>query len=254
LNRSWTVPVIASILILGLFPLNDAFAAVFTDSFSVAAQGIFPTGLEFSADGLTMFVVGGSSENVNEYACGSAFDVSTCSFTDSFSVAAQGTVPWGLAFSADGLTMFVVSSGNDNVNEYACGSAFDVSTCSFTDSFSVAAQDTVPNGLAFSADGLTMFVVGGLGSDVNEYACGSAFDVSTCSFTDSFSVAAQGSGPNGVEFSTDGLTMFMTNRNIADVQEYACGSAFDVSTCTFTESFSVNAQEGDPNDVAFSRV
>ena len=40
------------------------------------------------------------------------------------------------------------------------GATFDVSTAAFTDSFSVGAQDTSPAGLAFSADGARMFVVG----------------------------------------------------------------------------------------------
>jgi len=205
----WAVPVLVSILILGLFPLNNTFAAVFIDSFDVSAQDITPTGLAFSADGLTMFVVGVTSDDVHEYACGGAFDVSTCAFIDSFSVAAQETAPLGVAFSADGLTMFVVGSVGDDVNEYACGGAFDVSTCAFTDSFSIAAQETDPHGVAFSADGLTMFVVGVIGNDVNEYACGAAFDVSTCVVDAGapFSVAAQETGPTGLAFSADGLTM-----------------------------------------------
>jgi len=75
--------------------------------------------------------------------------------------------------------MFVVGSVGDDVYEYACGGAFDVSTCAFTDSFDVSAQEPNPHGVAFSADGLTMFVVGGGGGDVHEYALGTAFDVSS---------------------------------------------------------------------------
>jgi len=61
---------------------------------------------------------------------------------------------------------------------------------SFVDSFSVAAQDTAPSDVAFSSDGTKMFVLGNDGDAVNEYTLTTAFDVSTASFVDSFSVAA----------------------------------------------------------------
>ena len=82
--------------------------------------------------------------------------------------------------------MFVVGSAGDDVNEYALTTGFDVSTASFVDSFSVTAQETLPQGIAFNNDGTKMFVIGGAGDDVNEYALTTGFDVSTASFVDEF--------------------------------------------------------------------
>jgi hypothetical protein len=76
--------------------------------------------------------------------------------------------------------MFVVGYTGDAVYEYALTTGFDVSTASFTDSFSVATQETIPRGLAFNTDGSKMFIVGSSGDDVNEYAVGSF--VSTSGF------------------------------------------------------------------------
>jgi hypothetical protein len=42
---------------------------------------------------------------------------------------------------------------SDAVSEYSLSIAFDISTAFFVDSFSVAAQDGLPTGLAFSTDG-----------------------------------------------------------------------------------------------------
>jgi hypothetical protein len=42
--------------------------------------------------------------------------------------------------------MFVVGSSGDDVNEYALSTGFDVSTASFTDAFSISAQETNPTG------------------------------------------------------------------------------------------------------------
>jgi hypothetical protein len=71
-------------------------------------------------------VVGGAGEDVNEYACTTGFDVSSCGFTDAFSVAAQETFPEGLAFNTDGTKMFVVGADGDDVNEYTLSVAFDL--------------------------------------------------------------------------------------------------------------------------------
>jgi hypothetical protein len=69
--------------------------------------------------------------------------------------------------------MFVVDT--PNVHEYAC-TAFDVSTCSFTDAILISAQSAYATGLAFNTDGTKMFVTGTAGEDVDEYTLEVGFD------------------------------------------------------------------------------
>jgi hypothetical protein len=68
---------------------------------------------------------------------------------------------------------------------------YDVSSASYTQSFSVAGQETEPRGLVFNTDGTKMFVVGVTGDDVNEYDLSTAFDISTAVYSQNFSVSAQ---------------------------------------------------------------
>ena len=98
------------------------------------------------------------------------FVVPTASYVDSFSIVSEDGGGVGLAFSSDGYKMFVLGDAGDDVNEYTLSTAFDVSTASFVDSFSVAAQETNPVGLAFSADGTKMFISGFANDSVNEYS------------------------------------------------------------------------------------
>ena len=52
-------------------------------------------------------------------------------------------------------------------------------TPTFTDAFSVSAEDAIPEGLAFNTDGTKMFVVGRTAdASVYEYTCSTGFDVS----------------------------------------------------------------------------
>jgi len=143
--------------------------AVFVQSFSVAARETAPFGVFFKPDGLKMYVVGYSNDNVNEYNLSTAWNVSTAVFVQSFSVAAQEAVPTKVFFKPDGLKMYIIGVSGDDVNEYNLSTAWNVSTAVFVQSFSVAAQETSPLGVFFKPDGLKMYVVGLEGDDVNEY-------------------------------------------------------------------------------------
>ena len=230
----------------------DVSTSVFVDAFSVSSQETAPNGVAFNTDGTKMFVVGVTGDDVNEYALSTGFDVSTASFTDAFSVASQETNPHGIAFNTDGTKMFICGTSGQDVNEYALSTGFDVSTASFTDAFSVSSQETAPNGLTFNTDGTKMFVIGWAGNDVNEYALTTGFDVSTASFTDSFSVASQETTSRDVAFNTDGTKMFVVGDAGDDVNEYALTTGFDVSTASYSKVFSLSPQDTAPRGITFN--
>ena len=233
----------------GLF---DVSTAVFVQNFSVASQDSEPSGIAFNTDGTKMFIVGNGNNSVFEYTLSTGGDVSSATYSQSFSVGSQDTEPQGIAFNANGTKMFIVGGIGQDINEYTLSTGFDVSTSSFVDSFSVSGQETQPYGIAFKTDGTKMFVVGHTGDDVNEYALSTGFDVSTASFTDSFSIAAQETSPTGLAFNSDGTKMFIVGSAGDDVNEYALTAGFDVSTASFTDSFSIAAQETLPSGLAFN--
>jgi len=128
--------------------------------FRVNAQEANPQDIIFKPDGLKMYVVGSSSDTVNEYDLSTAWDITTASYSQLFSVAAQETNPTGVFFKPDGTKMYVVGSTGDDVNEYNLSTAWDISTASYSQNFSVAAQDILPTGIFFKPDGLKMYVIG----------------------------------------------------------------------------------------------
>jgi len=180
------------------------------------------------------------------------YDITNASFTQAFSVSSQDSAPQGVAFNADGTKMFITGAQGQDVNEYALSTGFDVSTASFTDAFSVSAQDTAPAGIAFNGDGTKMFIVGNTGDDINEYTLSGGFDVSTSSFVDSFSVSGQETGPWGLAFNSDGTKMFVCGNASDNVNEYALSTGFDVSTASFTDAFSIGSQDTGPLGLAFN--
>jgi len=231
----------------------------FVDSFDVSSQETNPQDLAFNSDGTKMFVVGDVSDDVHEYTLSAAFDVSTATFVDSFDVSSQEAVPAGLAFNSDGTKMFVVGYGGDDINEYACTTGFDVSTCSFTvktgNPFSVSGQDTQPASIVFNSDGTKMFVTGYSSDSVHQYTLSTGYDISTASYDgagESFDVSSKELTPTDMTFSADGTKMFVIGTAGDDVNQYSLSTAFDVSSATFEDEFSVSAQDGVPTGIAFS--
>ena len=129
---------------------------------------------------------------------------------------------------------------------------YDVSSASFVDSFSISAQETEPEGIAFNTDGTKMYVIGTTGDDVNEYTLSSGFDVSTATYSQNFDVSSQETEPKGIAFNTDGSKMFIVGTSGTDVNEYNLSTNFDVSSSSYSQNFSVSSQEASPQDVAFN--
>jgi len=181
------------------------------------------------------------------------FDISAASFVDFFNIVSQDGGPQGVKFNTDGTKMFVVGNSNDSVYEYALSTAFDVSTASFSTSFSVSAQDTVPYSIAFNNDGTKMFIGGNTGDDINEYDLSTAFDISTASYSQNFSVASEDANPADIAFNSDGTVMLILGLANDSVFEYTLTTGFDLSTASYSStSFSVASQLSIPTGMAFN--
>lgn len=222
--------------------------AAYVQSFSVASQETAPQGVFIKSDGLKMYVVGLVGDDVNEYDLSTAWDVSTASYVHNFSVSSRGTTPQGIFFKPDGLKMYVSEEYGNDVNEYNLSTAWNVSTASYLRTFSVAASSQqilveLTRGLFFRHDGLKMYVVGYENTEVKEYNLGTAWNVSTASYVQALSVAAQEPNPEGVFFKPDGFKMYVVGSVGDEVNEYNLSIAWNVSTASFLQTFSVAAQE-----------
>ena len=151
-------------------PWSVATASYESISFSVATQETTPTGIFFKPDGLSMYVTGTQSDGVYQYTLSTAWNVSTATFLQTFSVSGQEATSQDLSFTGDGTGMFVMGSAGDDVNVYNLTTPWDVSTATFVNSFSVASQESVPSGLFIKPDGTKMYVVGTANDTVYQYS------------------------------------------------------------------------------------
>jgi len=225
-------------------------------SFSVTSQQGGAYCIFFKPDGTQMYITGwGSPQTVSEFGLSTAFDISTASHVQDFGVGSQESNPTGVFFKDDGTKMYVVGQGSDNINEYDLSTAWDISSASYSQNFSLSSQDTSPRSLYFNSDGTKFFHCGSAGDDVNEYSLSTAWDISSASFIDSFSYASEENNAAAFSFNPDGTKMYIVGFENDAVFEYDLSTGFDVSTASYNSvSFSVASQVDGPTGIAFNNT
>ena len=226
----------------------DVSTATWRTHFNVGTQETSPQGLAFNDTGTKMYVVGTAgnldasiaADNVYEYALSTAWQVETATYTDLFSLAATETDPRTMRFNADGSLMFILGDDGNDVGEYSLSTNYDVSTATYVDSFSFAAEDTSPIGFGFNTLGTKIYICGSVGSDVMEYTLVTGFDISTTQALDStytFTAATTPSAPirnvRGLEFNTTGYKMYV----IMDAGKYIVDGGDDELPITHETRF-----------------
>ena len=185
-------------------------------SFSVAGQEAGPGSLFFKDDGTKMYIAGSSGDDINEYTLSTAWDVSTASFDQATSISTNVATARGLYFKDDGTKVFVVDQSGQDISEFSLSTAWDSTTISYTQAFSISTQDTNPQAVYFNPDGTKMFVAGNTNATVFQYSLSTAWDVSTASYDSiSFSISSQDTGFTGLFFKSDGSKMYTTS-NVSD--------------------------------------
>lgn len=208
-------------------------------SFDLSTQEIGVIGISFRPDGKLMYVLGTGGDDITYYSLSTAWDVSTAIFvSQSNSTTAQNATPQGMYFKPDGTKVFITgSSAPAGIWAYSCAAPWDVSTITYdSKTLNLSSQTTAPTGVWFKPDGTKMFIASNTGTYVDsiiEYGLSTAWDISTGTFTASLSVASRDTAPNGVQFTDDGMRMFVCGNQGDSIVIYDLSTAWDISTATF---------------------
>ena len=116
------------------FDITTITAAA-NNEFSTTGENTTERGLAFSATGDKLFFSGNSANKIFQFNLTTNFDLSTAPSEADQEFTTTDTSPEGLMFSADGMKLFIVGSGNDNVYQHNLTTAYDLSTASATADF-----------------------------------------------------------------------------------------------------------------------
>jgi 6-phosphogluconolactonase (cycloisomerase 2 family) len=198
-------------------------------SFSVTFQDTNPQAIFFKDDGLTMYMLGMTTDAVYQYTLSTAWDVSTAAYASKTkAIGTEETAPTALFFKPDGLKMYVTGTTGDDVNEYDLSTAWDVSTAVFLRA-SAAVGEANPGGLWFKDDGTRMYVIGTTTDSIREFSLSTAWNVSTISFVRSLGVGFE-SAPSGITFKDDGTELYIIGITNDVVYKIQLGTAWNIST------------------------
>ena len=210
--------------------------AVISRALDISGNITAANGIGFNNDGTKMFVVDDTTDDVSEFALSTAWDVSSASYTDAYSLDAAIGQPWGFSFNDDGTKFFVCDTTNNEIHEHSLSTAFDISTSSYTDAYDVSTETTTPAGLCFNNDGSEMYVVSNVGANyyIYQYGLSTAYDVSTASYSsgERIAIGAEATDPAGVQFNDDGLKMFVLNSDT--VYQYDLSTAYEANTAEYS--------------------
>lgn len=187
------------------------------------SEASVPGGIDFSTDGVKMFISDGSGSVIYQYSLSTPWDVATASYDSvSLDVINQTSGPKGLAFKPDGTKMYVVGN-DDTIYRYSLSPRWSLASASYdSNSKSVNSEDATPRAVEFKPDGTKMYMVGA-NDTVYQYSLSTAWSVSSASY-DSVSVSVRSeTGTNnsrGVRFSADGTKMYVASDNNDRIWQY----------------------------------
>ena len=219
-------------------------------SFDLALTNPSPRGIVFNSDGTKMILSNSALNIIENYNLADAFNPSSAGLLGTHNTSGQVSDERGVVFNNNGSKVYVVEANAPHeVTEYDLALAYDITTEDGNRSFGFGDQVGTGNveAIRFNNDGTKMFTVGKTGSEafVWEYALGTAFDVSTATYTDNFSVNSQDTTPKGLAFNTDGTKMFIVGAQNDKVYEYSLSTGFDLNV---TASGGDNGDNGDSGD------
>ena len=227
---------------LALFSSKASAVPTHVDSYGIGSQEATITGIAFNPDGTKMFIVGIDGDEVNSYSLSVGFDLSsTVTALRTLDVSGQDDAPQDVAFNSDGTVIFVLGTGGNTIDSWKLGAAYDLSGVNATnDHVATTALGGDPRALKFNPDGTKMFILDETGTQVEEYALGTAYDPATKSSSTNYSVSDSGDDLQGIGFSFGGTKMFIVSSDDDDIHEYNLSTGFDVSTASYVGNYDVS--------------
>ena len=216
----------------------DMDEMILSGQFDTSSTETIPRGIAFKPDGTKMYLMGDQGNDVNEYDLSTAWYPNTATYVQSFSVSTQDTVPRGIYFKSDGTKFYIVGDTNDSVYRYDLSTAWDVSTASYQQTLSVSAKETLPDGIQFKPDGTKMYIVGDSSANVHEYDLSTAWDLSTASFSQSFSLVSPTNyegRPMDLFFHPEGTAFWVSGVAGDGIDEFSLSTAWDISTASHVQ-------------------
>lgn len=208
------------------------------NSVNVQSQVTNALGLDFSDDGLTMYVGDSSTDIVYQYTLSTAWDVSTATYANKsydFSSDISGGQLSGFTVVNNGTLVYVVNSV-EVIYEFPLSTAYDISTVGTANgSFNASATLGRAYDLVVSGNGSEAYVHDQVADNIEQYNMSTPFDITTMSAASkTLDLSGQNTGLwLAFDLSSDGGTLFACCNSDDMVYEYTLSTPWDLSTGSY---------------------
>jgi len=216
-----------------------------------------PTGVEFSPDGLTAFVLGVTTTNALQFSLSEAYTLTSATLSKTLSLATVDVSPRDLCFNSDGSKLYILGDSSNSVYRLSCPTPYDLggATKDTGQVFSVATEDLTPRGLFISPNDDKFFVAGRTNGKIFEYTF-TGGDLTTAAYTTVSLTISTYPSISGLAFNTLGTLAFTSSPDAilgGNIVEINLSSAWDLSTATQGSVMNVTSLDKYPSGVHITR-
>ena len=179
----------------------------------ISGKESLPTDLDFSSDGLKLFITGYNSDSIHEYHMVDAWDISTASFYQTKNISAISATNRICTFANSGSIVYLGTESGGDSNVYKCNlsTPYDISTLTYGGiTFNFNAGDSRVWSFDISPDGKFALVCGTGEDAVAQFNLSTPFDITSASLHGMFTAS---SAPYSVEWKPDGSKFFVYKVN-----------------------------------------
>ena len=236
-------------------PWDLSTSSVTANTLAISTLGAAPRGLHLSQDGLNVYVVDESADDIGQWTLGTAWDISTAGTVTATDISAQLSFPTSMWITPDGTKLHIGGLSTDTIFQYTLGTPHNASTLSYDNiSLLVSSEATSPSGLFFDDNGTRMYIID-QSTGVYQYSLGYTSDtaLAQASYDGKSADVADANSSRGLFIGDAGNKMYIVSNTQSRIYEWDLGTAYDVSTAEGTPtSILISANAPSPLGAVFS--
>jgi len=205
------------------------------NTFELYGTENYPRGITFKTDGTKMYIVGTYTDTIHTYNLSTAWDLSTASSaSETFDVGSSSASMSNLSsidFKSDGTTFWCTDYGTNDVAEFSCSTAWNVSTASYVREKSLPQYGiTDPVFSRWNSDGSKLYIGDYSVDGFVELNASTAYRIDTLSLSESISFSS-GNAYNVYSFdiSSDGQYFFVGGLGERTIVKYKAESMYSLT-------------------------
>jgi DNA-binding beta-propeller fold protein YncE len=262
----------------------NGYAAVFSNNSSGTAQFKFQTPFDFtslypvvnykghrnlsqdvgdtimdsivSPDGKKLYELNHAIDVIYEHDIKVPFDLRTARRTEGKLWVGGNSEPRGIGFGTDGKTLYWVAGNTGQIQEAKTSDdedLYDIRTMSWSGITTTTVNTTGTQDFAFNNDGSKLYTLEITSDSIHERTLTYNGNIRVSSGATSYSFASDGiTDPQGMQFKSDGSSLFVVDNGTNSVYQYALTTPFAVDTISgLTTSFIVSNESIQPYSLRF---